>query len=453
MIRAELRATLRLALPMIVAQLALFGQLVIEALLAGHLDGGTLAAVALGASVSFLGNMLCSGLMLAVPPTVAQLDGAGRRGEVAAVFRQGVLLALAAGSLLGCAMFWGGPLILQAVGTTPELTADATAYLHRAAFSLPPVALFFACRGVSEGLSLPRPTMVISAASLLLLLPLGYVLMYGAFGLSPGRAGGAGLAGSLICALEAVAFVTWLRIGARYRGIGWATGRFRPDWAALRGLLRIGVPMAFSLLMESALFSFAALSIARFGPVQVASHQIALNIAGLAFMVPLGIAYAITVRVGRAAGRRDPAGIRRAGLVGFGLVLATQTLSSVLIFTLRWPIARLYTTDPAVVAGAAALLLLAGVFQFADGIQVAANGALRGIKDARVPMLLTAIAYWGIGMPVGLYLAVAQGLAARGMWGGLIAGLSAAAVLLTVRFARKSRHLISRGAPATVEAA
>lgn len=451
MIRAELRATTRLAVPMIVAQLALFGQLVIESILAGHLDGRTLAAVALGTSVSFLGNMLCSGLMLAVPPSVAQLDGAGRRHEVAMLFRQAILLALVAGTLLGAGMFLGGPALLAAIGTPPALTADATAYLHRAAFGLPAVALFFACRGTSEGLSRPKPTMLISAASLILLLPLGWFLMYRA----EGGAGGAGLAGSIVTTLEAAAYLVWLRVGRAYRGIGWGQGHggMRPDWRAQRGLLRIGLPMAFSLLMESALFSFAALAIARFGAVPMASHQIALNVAGVAFMVPLGIAYAMTVRIGRAAGAHDPAGIRRAGLAGFGLVLGTQTFSSLIIFSLREPIARLYTTDPAVVAGASALLLLAGVFQFADGLQVAANGALRGIKDASVPMLLTAVSYWAIGMPVGLFLAVGQGLAAPGMWGGLIAGLSAAAILLTRRFARRARHLISRGTPTTVGAA
>jgi len=426
----EFRATFRLALPMIVAQLALFGQLVIEAVLAGHLSGRTLAAVALGASISFLANILCSGFMLAVPPTVAQLDGAGRRGEVAAVFRQGLLLALGAGVPLGLATFWGGPWLVAAIGTPDELTRDVTGFLHRSALGLPAVAMFFACRGTSEGLSLPRPTVVISAASLVLLLPLGYGLMYGAFGLAGQGAAGAGLAGSIVCWLEAAAFLAWLRLGRRYRGIGWGHGSFRPDWPLLWSMLRIGLPMAFSLLMESALFSFAGLAIGRFGEVQVASHQIALNVAGVTFMVPLGIAYAMTVRIGRAVGAGDQPGVRRAGLVGFGLALCAQGLSSAVIFSSRFSIARLYTIDPAVVEGAAALLLLAGVFQFADGLQVAANGALRGLKDARVP--------------------IGRGLAAPGMWGGLIAGLSAAAVMLTWRFASRSRHLIWREAPATV---
>ena len=218
-------------------------------------------------------------------------------------------------------------------------------------------------------------------------------------------------------------------------------------------LLRIGLPMAFSLLMESALFSLAGLTIGRFGAVQVASHQIALNVAGIAFMVPLGIAYAMTVRIGRAVGSGDGPGIRRAALTGFGLVLAAESLSSLGIFGFRHEIAAFYTADSGIVAGTGTLLLLAGVFQFADGIQVAANGALRGIKDARVPMLLTALAYWGIGMPVGLALALGAGLGAPGMWGGLVAGLAAAAVMLTWRFVVRAGPLISRPAAVTVEPA
>ena len=437
---AELRATLALAIPMVTAQLALFGQAVIETMLAGHLDGATLAAVSLGVSISFLATILCSGLMLAVPPTVAQLDGAGRRGEVGGVFRQAVLLALAAGAILGSAVFWGGPWLLAAIGTPPALVHDVGLFLHRAALGLPAQALFFACRGTSEGVSQPRPTMVISAVSLIVLLPLGYALIYGAWGLPRGGAAGAGLAGTLVSWAEAAAYLAWLRIGTGYRGTGLGTaGRLRPDRAVLWGLLRIGLPMAFSLLMESALFSFAALTIGRFGAVQTAGHQIALNVAGIAFMVPLGIAAAITVRIGLAVGGGDPAGVRRAALAGLVLVLGAECLSSLAIFAGRWEIAGLYSRDPAVVASAAALLLMAGLFQFADGIQVAANGALRGIKDARVPMALTALAYWGIGAPVGVFLALAQGMGAQGMWGGLIAGLAAAAAMLSARFVLRVR--------------
>jgi MATE family multidrug resistance protein len=164
-------------------------------------------------------------------------------------------------------------------------------------------------------------------------------------------------------------------------------------------------------------------------------------------MVPLGIAMATTVRVGHAVGRGDPEGVGDAGLVGLGLTLAAQGVSALLMLTIPERIAALYTGDAAVIALAAELLVLAGFFQFSDGLQVAASGALRGLKDTRVPMLITTFAYWGVGMPVGWWLAFRAGLGARGMWMGLIAGLSMAALLLTTRFWR-----LARTTPAPVSA-
>ena len=210
------------------------------------------------------------------------------------------------------------------------------------------------------------------------------------------------------------------------------------------GLLRLGVPMGANVVMEVGLFSFAALAIGRFGEVAAASHQVALNLAALTFMVPLGLASAMTVRVGNAVGRGDPMGVRRAGIAGFLIVLLTQTVSSALMLGLPGVIAGLYTQDAGVIAGASVLLVIAGVFQFSDGLQVAANGALRGLKDTRVPMFTTLFSYWAVGMPLGLYLAFTQDLRAPGMWIGLTAGLTVSAVLLIGRFAMLVRAPIGR---------
>jgi MATE family multidrug resistance protein len=168
---------------------------------------------------------------------------------------------------------------------------------------------------------------------------------------------------------------------------------------------------------------------------------VAINVASVFFMIPLGLAMAITVRVGNAVGRDDARGVRYAGFCGIGLALVTQLVSATLMLGLPHAIAGLYTGNPRVIALAAQLLVLAGLFQFSDGIQVASNGALRGLKDTRVPMAITLFAYWGVGMPVGWWLAFPHGLGARGMWMGLIAGLSVAAVLLFTRFWRSAwRH-------------
>jgi MATE family multidrug resistance protein len=188
------------------------------------------------------------------------------------------------------------------------------------------------------------------------------------------------------------------------------------------------------------LFVAVALGISRLGDTVMASHQVAINVASLFFMIPLGLAMAITVRVGNAVGRGDAAGVRYAGFCGIGLSLVTQLVSAATMLGLPHWIAGLYTHERQVIDLAAQLLLLAGVFQFSDGIQVASNGALRGLKDTRVPMAITLLAYWGVGMPVGWWLAFHRGLGARGMWMGLIAGLSVAAVLLFVRFWRSAHR-------------
>jgi MATE family multidrug resistance protein len=217
-------------------------------------------------------------------------------------------------------------------------------------------------------------------------------------------------------------------------------------------LMHIGAPMAVTLLAEAGLFVATALIIATLGEDVIASHQVAINIASLFFMIPLGLAMAITVRVGNAVGRGDERGVRYAGFCGIGLTLATQLFSAAVMLSLPHVIAALYTHDPKVIALAAQLIVLAGLFQFSDGIQVAANGALRGLKDTRVPMAITLFSYWVVGMPVGWWLAFHHGMGARGMWIGLIAGLSVAAVMLFTRFWRsawKQRwRLVGMTAPA-----
>jgi len=243
-----------------------------------------------------------------------------------------------------------------------------------------------------------------------------------------------------------------------YGGLG-LLDRF--EWPHLRrigALAHVGLPMAVTLLAEAGLFVATALIISSLGEDVIASHQVAINIASLFFMIPLGLAMAITVRVGNAVGRGDARGVRYAGFCGIGLTLGTQLISAALMLGLPHFIASLYTHDSKVIVLAVQLIMLAGLFQFSDGIQVASNGALRGLKDTRVPMLITLFAYWMIGMPLGWWLTFQRGMGARGMWMGLIAGLSVAALLLFVRFWRSAwRQRWQRAAvtepalPATLE--
>ncbi|MEO8802766.1 MAG: MATE family efflux transporter [Rudaea sp.] len=438
-LRREFRETLILAVPIVLGQLSAIGMNVVDVVLAGHYGAATLAAVAVGASIWSLVIVAAIGVMLALPPTVAQLSGAGSEARIGVVFRQALWLAL----ILGVILFFGvrhAGLLLRVIGIDTAIIADTQKFLHALSWGAPALTGYFAFRGLSEGLGLTRPTMYFGFFGLVMLVPIGYVLMYGGFGWPARGAQGSGMATAIVLWLQLAAFGSYLAWRRHYRPYRLFAHFVRPYWGEILDLLRLGVPMGVSVLMEAGLFVATALLIGSLGTDAIASHQIAINVASVTFMVPLGVAMATTVRVGRAVGRGDADGVRYAGYIGIATSLITQTLSCALMALFPHWIAGLYTDDASVTALAAQLLLLAAIFQFSDGIQVTANGALRGLKDTTVPMILTSLAYWGIGMPVGYWMAFHAGAGVRGMWVGLIVGLSVAAVLLFLRFARQARQ-------------
>ncbi len=434
----ELRATIVLALPLVAGQLCAVGMNVVDTVLAGQLGAQTLGAVAIGTAIWMMVIMVAIGLMLAVPPSVAQLVGAGRKHEVGSLYRQALWLAVITGLLLTAGLQFA-PRVLAMAKTDPAIVPEALAFLEALAFGAPAQCLFFVSRGLSEGLGLTRPTLWFSALGVALLAPLGYVLMHGLLGLPAMGARGLGLAYAIALWVQAAAIVIYLGRHRNYRDLRLFAHWERPRWAPIAGLLAIGIPMGFTVIMEGGLFIATALLIGSLGAITVAAHQVAINVASIAFMIPLGLAMAITIRVGQAVGREDVAGVRYAGFTGIGLVLLTQTISATVLALAAQPIASLYTRDAVVVSMAAQLMLFAAVFQFSDGIQAASNGALRGLKDTRIPAVLAAFSYWAVGMTCGWWLAFDQGMGARGLWLGLIAGLSVAALLLFSRFSILAR--------------
>ncbi len=448
----EARATARLALPLVAAQVLAMGMGVIDTLLAGNLGTDVLAAVTIGTQIWVLAMLLVFGLLLALTPITAQLDGAGRRAEVGALFRQGLWLALAIGLTLA-ALLPAATALLGLLGVDPAIVPEARRFVAAIAWGLPPFAVAVACAKLSDGLSLTKPSMYFNGLALAILLPVAWVLMYGKFGLPRLGAAGAGYAHAIALWLQAIAFMAYVARRARYREAG---PFVRFEWPVPRAqamLLKVGAPMAVALFMEGSLFVVVALLVGRLGEIPTGAHAIALNVASLTFMLPLGVALATTVRVGNAVGRRDPPGIAWAALGGLALVLATQAFSVTLMVVLPRPIAGLYSNDLAVISLAVTLLAFAAIFQFSDGVQTLAAGALRGLNDTAVPALYTIVAYWGVGLPVSWWLGFEAGLGAPGLWVGLIAGLSAAALLLTLRFVRRTRHYLANGIPESMIAA
>jgi MATE family multidrug resistance protein len=436
----EVRATGLLALPLVLGHLStgLIG--FVDSVIAGHHGTETLAAVAVGTALFWLPMMVPMGTLMSLPPSVSQLDGAGRRDEIAPLFRQALWLAAALGLVL--ALFLSLVTIaLEPMGIAPDIRPGATAFLHGIRWGVPALTLYLCMRYLSDGLHWTLPTMVLGFGGLVVLVPLGYALTWGVGGLPELGAGGLGIASAVMMWCQAIAFALYLLRAKRFASLHLFSHFEAPRWGTLRTLLRTGLPIGVTVLMEGGLFIATALLIGRLGGVPVAAHQIAINVASLCFMIPFGLAEATTVRVGHAMGRGDRDGVRRAAFAGYALMFATQAVSGVLLLSGNHALAGLYTRDTAVAMLAANLLLYAAAFQFPDGVQVLSAGALRGLRDTQRPMLLAAFAYWGVGMPLGAGLGLGLGWGPQGMWIGLIVGLSTAAVLLSARFLRSSRRV------------
>ena len=308
-LKQESRVSFKLALPIALGQLASMAMSVVDTLMAGRHGSITLAAVALGSAIWSLALLICVGLMMAIPPTVSQLNGAERRSEIGPIWRQAMWLALLVGLLLMVFIRWSPQLLLW-MHIAPEVQQSAAEFLHAISWGAPALALFFACRYLSEGLSWTKPTLVFGVAALLLLIPVGWCLLFG-FGPIPELgAAGLGYATAIVMWCEFIAFAVYLQKSKHFKDLGLMSAFDWPKHSAIYSLLVLGVPMGIAIFMEGSLFVATALLIGQLGAVDVAAHQIALNVASTSFMIPLGVALATTVRVGHAVGARDYSAVR-----------------------------------------------------------------------------------------------------------------------------------------------
>ncbi len=418
-------------------QLAIVGQNTALVVLGGHLGPEVLGAVGVGTGVWSLGLMGLMGIQMAVAPSVAHRRGAGDLAGIGPVFAAAGWIGVLAGCLLAALLWWSAPLLIAGAGVAGGLRGGAVGVARSAAFALPALGVLLACRGLWEGCGWTRPTLAIGVLGLVQLVPVGWVLMYGGFGLPALGARGAGLAETVVTWVDTAVGVGIVWLARRRLGAG---GRLWPRGAEVAELLHLGIPMAGSVLLEVGLFSASGLLAARFGAVAAGAYQVVLNLGSISFMVPLGLGIATTVRVGQAMGARDRDGARRAALAGMGLALTSQALAACLMLTVPRLLAGLYTVDAGVVATSVVLLRLAAIFQLSDGLQVTSIGALRGLRDARVPVAITGFSYWCVGLPLGYVLAFPLGVGLSGLWIGIIAGLTVAAALLSTRFFRLLRE-------------
>jgi MATE family multidrug resistance protein len=441
-VRAEIRANLKLALPLIAAQLAGVAMGTIDTIFAGRLGPQALAAVSVGVNFNVIFFVPFMGLLMACPPTVAHMVGAGRPpAAIAAFIRKARRFSWVCGALwLLLVNLSAAPALLH-LNLSPETARQAVTFMRTLSASGFGMCLWFTLRFSAEGLGQVRPILYAGLIGLLCNALLDWLLLFGHFGLPRMGAPGCGVA-TTVSSLAMAASLQWqFNHRPGLREVMAAKGDAGRE--GLREILRIGVPIGLILLAEVGLFVLAAMLMAQFGDATVAAYQIALNFAGLVFMIPLGVAQATTVRVGHAAGAGHYAAARFRGFVGMGLGLSNAASNAAIMVLFGGFIAGFYTADAGIAAEAAYFMLLAAAFQFFDGLQATANGALRGVKDTRLPLLITLVSYWAIGMPVAWWLAFRGGFGAAGLWWGLTAGLGAASIGLSLRYRRQSRNAIA----------
>jgi len=445
-LRAEAWALIALAAPIIGSQLASVGAGFLDTVMAGHAGAAEQAVVGLGVAIWAPVFLALMGIVQAVSPIVAHHFGAGDDRAIVHDARQGLQLAAVLGLLPALAMPFA-PALLRAFDTPAELVPQTVLFLWGTAVGMPAALMFRTLGFHSASINRPTPAMVLSIAGLAVNAVFNWLLIHGHGGLPRLGGAGCGWATGLSMWAQFLAMAGYLAWSPAYRRWPVFAGWSRPDGAAWRKLLRLGLPMGGANLAEVAAFTGVALLISSLGATTVAAHQAALNFAALMFMLPAGLSAALSIRVSQALGGRDGAQARFVTWCGMGVALAFALLLTPLVLAARPLIAVVYSSDAAVQALIVQLLLFAAVWHWADATQVCAVGALRGYRVTLLPMLMMVAAYWGLSIPLGAVLCErgwpALGLApmgVQGYWVGLLIGLVAMAAAVSALLARVARH-------------
>lgn len=440
----DLRRIVSLAAPVLVGQLAVIAFGVIDTIMAGRSSATDLAAVGLGGSIYVTIYISLMGVLQALSPIAGQLYGASRSAEIGAEVRQAAWLGIALavpGMLL---LLFPGPLLTFAKAP-PELVDKATQYLYFGAFGLPAALGFRIYSALNNALSRPIMVTMLQLAGLAAKIPLNAWFIEGGLGLAPMGGSGCALASTLISWLWCVAGFLILRHGAAYRAFAIFSTWSWPERAQIWPLLRLGVPMGLTYLIEVTSFTLMSIFITRLGTVMLAGHQIIANLAAVAYMLPLSLSIATSTLVAQSLGARDREGARRVAWRGIRLAAALAVLEGALLWVLRKPVLSAYAKDPAVVAAALPLMLFIAFYQAFDAVQVMAAFILRAYKIALIPTLIYAASLWGVGLGGGYVLgfglfealpAFTRG--ASGFWLANSVSLAVAGTLLVRYFMRIS---------------
>lgn len=441
--RGDLKALTRLAVPVATVQVGMMLMGAVDTVMVGQVSATDLAAVALGNLYFFGVSVFGMGVLFALDPVISQAVGADDDAGVARGVQRGLVLAAVLSVLASLLLLPAAP-AMHAARQPVDVIPVAAGYALASIPGVFPFYGFIVLRQSLQAMGRVRPILVTVILANLVNVGLNWVLIFGNLGVPQLGAVGSSIGSSL-----SRWFMMLALLGMAWSLLHTSVRPFRPEVLHMRPLmrlLRIGAPVGGQQVLEFGVFGAAGLLMGWMGTVAMASHQVALNLAALTFMIPVGVAQAASVLVGQAVGRGDPPGARRAAGAGLAAGAGVMCVTAVLFLTLPGPLARLYSADAAVVATAALLLPIAGIFQVFDGLQVVSAGVLRGVGDTRIPMIMNLIGFWVVGLPVSALLAFKADLGPQGIWWGLALGIGAVAVLLLARvrarFGRELRRLL-----------
>lgn len=449
-IKEHFKVTFALAFPVMISQLGQVSVGVADSMMVGRLGALPLAASSLANSIFFVILMFGMGISMGITPLVSIAEGKGKAKRISNLFGHSLWLnIISAVALTGVVL--GLSKGLHFLGQPEEVVVLTIPYLLVITASLFPFMIFQTFKQFAEGLSQTKQAMYITIFCNIVNVFLNWVLIWGMFGAPELGLMGAGWATLISRILMPIMMGYYILRSKRYSIYSLSLRLKKVSIPIVSRILNIGIPTGFQYIFEVSAFSAAAIMMGWIGVYALAGHQIALNLASISYMMAAGLSTAGMIRVSNLIGRGNMKGMREAGMVVFGMVLIFMFSTAMIFVIFRMFLPTLYIDDPEVVSMAASLLIIAALFQLSDGAQVAGLGVLRGMEDVKVPTLVTLVAYWVLGLPLGYFLAFELGMAEKGIWYGLLIGLSITAILLFYRFHVLSKRRIEESLPAESE--
>lgn len=429
-----------LAYPVVLSQLGHIMVSVFDSLMVGRIGTIPLAAASLGNSIFMITMVLGIGISISITPLIAAADGRKNFTRISLLLLNGLVSNVLLGILLFIAGYFFSPYITL-LDQPPQVVSMAIPYLNILFLSMVPFMVFQAFRQFAEGLSLTKQAMYISIIANTINIILNYILIYGKLGFPAMGLIGAGWATLISRVIMAIMMAGYILYAKRFEIYRRYLSLQHLSFIHMYRIFKLGLPISGQMIFEMGAFSFSAIMIGWIGAKELAAHQIAINVASVSYMMASGIAAAATIRVGNQKGLGNLRAMRMAGISSFAMGAGFMVLSGILMVLGNKLIPILYINDPEVIQIASVLLIIAALFQISDGVQVVGLGALRGLEDVKIPSVISLIAYWVVGLPIGYLLCFKAGFGVNGIWTGLLIGLSVAAIMLFFRFKMLSKEL------------